>query len=180
MNSSVDLTSLALNAIAGASNTLCPSELHGSVIGIAACDVEAFSLQKLVDLLGVEALRGEEDVELFVRESLNGFLDVDMAFTPLLPDDDESLEGRLEALGEWTSGFLAGLVEGLHPQVQSMDVLPEEVQEIIRDFAAIADVGLDIQDNEAEKDYMQLEEFVKVGALLIMSMLNDAADDSSQ
>jgi uncharacterized protein YgfB (UPF0149 family) len=61
-----------------------------------------------------------------------------------------------------------------------MDVLPEEVREIIRDFAAIADAGLDVQDNEAEKDYMQLEEFVKVGALLIMSMLNDAADDSSQ
>lgn len=181
-----DLTLLAMNAAAGPVGGLSATELHGAVIGIAVADFESFSLHALVQLLGAEALSSEEDVEPFVRESLNQLLAEDMSFMPLLPDDDESLDDQLEGLGSWTAGFLAGLVAGLSVVDSNMAALPEEAQEIIRDFSAIAQVGADLalaeegEDNDAENDLAELQEFVKVGTLLIMSVLNDVAIDPSE
>lgn len=183
-SASNDLTVLALNAAAGPVGGLSASELHGAVIGIAVADFEQFSLHALVQLLGDEALSSEEDVEPFVRESLDQLLAEDMSFMPLLPDDDETLSDQLEGLGSWTAGFLAGLVAGLDVVNSTMSALPEEAQEIIRDFSAIAQVGTELDDDadldETEADLAELQEFVKVGTLLIMSVLNDAGNDPEQ
>jgi uncharacterized protein YgfB (UPF0149 family) len=178
-----DLTLLAMNAAAGPVGGLSASELHGAVIGIAVADLEGFSLHALVQLLGAEALSNEEDVEPFVRESLDQLLAEDMSFMPLLPDDDESLSDQLEGLASWTAGFLAGLVAGLSVVDSNMAALPEEAQEIVRDFSAVAQVGAELdedEDNDAENDLSELQEFVKVGTLLIMSVLNDDSVDPSE
>ena len=179
-----DLTLLAMNAAAGPVGGLSASELHGAVIGIAVADLESFSLHALVALLGAEALSSEDDVEPFVRESIDQLLAEDMTFMPLLPDEDEALADRLEGLGSWTAGFLAGLVAGLSVVDSNMAALPEEAQEIIRDFSAIAQVGAELEDededNDAENDFAELAEFVKVGTLLIMSVLNDVDVDPGQ
>lgn len=177
---SSDLALLAINAVAGPGGGLSVSELHGAVVGIAVADLDAFSLQALVDLLGADALSGEEDLAPFVSESLAQLLAQDMSFTPLLPDDDESLEDQLEGLASWSASFLAGLVAGMSSTGASMSALPEEAQEIVRDFSAIAQVDVDAGDADAEADFIQLHEFVKVGALLIMSILNDVTDDPDE
>lgn len=175
-----DLTALAINAVAGPGGGLSVSELHGATIGIAAADIESFSLQALVDLLGADALSGEEDLAPFVSASLAQLLAEDMRFTPLVPDEDASLDDQLDGLAGWTASFLAGLVAGMSVTGSTMAALPEDAQEIVRDFSAIAQVAVDTQDPEAEADYMQLHEFVKVGVLLIMSLLNDGTDDSRE
>ena len=36
----------------------------------------------------------------------------DVEFELMLPDDDESLEARVEALGTWCQGFVYGLAAG--------------------------------------------------------------------
>lgn len=181
MSSSADLSALALDAVAGPASALSASELHGAVIGIAVASTETFSLQILVDLLGADALAGGTDLEPFVRESLTQLMAEDLSFAPLLPDDDDPLAARLEALAEWTAGFLAGMVAGLDVANASIDVLPEEAQEIISDFSAITQVSFDEADGEdAEADFLQLAEFVKVGTLLIMSVLPDGSDDSGE
>ncbi len=115
-----------------------------------------------------------------------------MGFEPLLPGDDAALEDRLEALGQWCGSFLAGLAAGLARRgVGSLSDTPEEVREIVGDFAAIARIdaaaGAEPGPKEdvggaadaAEADYMQLTEFVKVGALLITSTLGHDADDTA-
>ena len=218
-----DLHTLALNAIRDQAQSLSISELHGAVVGIAVCNEQAFSLQSLVDLLGVDALSDENDVEVFVNESLETLFADDMSFTPLLPEDDESLDIRATAVGQWAGSFLAGLAAGLGEQAEgSFASLPEEVQEIVADFAAIteielpgdsaaaageevasgkgaaaameeatageavaageeADVGEEAEAGEdAEADLMQVQEFVKIGALLVMSLLNDASGDTTE
>ncbi len=183
-SASNDLTTLAMNAAAGPVGGLSVSELHGAVIGIAVAGFERFSLHALVQLLGDEALSSEEDVEPFVRESLDQLLAEDMSFMPLLPDDDEVLSDQLEGLGSWTAAFLAGLVAGLDVVDSNMAALPEEAQEIIRDFSAIAQIGAELDEetdeDDTESDLAELQEFVKVGTLLIMSVLNDAGNDSEQ
>ena len=187
-----DLYALALNAIRDQAQSLSTSELHGAVVGIGVCSEQSFSLQSLVDLLGVDALSDENDVEAFVNASLEILFADDMSFTPLLPEDDAPLEIRVTAIGEWTGSFVAGLVAGLAEQAAgSFTSLPEEVQEIVADFAAITEIDLPggsaaaageeaTAGEEAEFDLLQVQEFVKIGALLVMSLLNDVPGDTTE
>lgn len=88
-------------------------------------------------------------------------------FLPLLPDDDQSLDDRVQALANWCSGFLYGLGTG-----ESLDIdrLSEEARELINDFTEISRAGLDGSgegSEENERAYMELVEYVRVGAQLI-------------
>ncbi|MCZ6458483.1 MAG: UPF0149 family protein [Gammaproteobacteria bacterium] len=211
-----DLYALALNSIRDQAQSLSISELHGAVVGIGVCG--AFTLQSLVDLLGVDALSDENDVEAFVSASLENLFADDMSFALLLPEDYAALDARVTAIGEWTGSFLAGLVVGLgEGEAESFASLPEEVQEIVRDFSAITEIdlpgdavaagidaaatkekvaagidaaaakekvaaGIDAADprEEAEADLMQVQEFVKVGVLLVMSLLKDVPSNTTE
>jgi uncharacterized protein len=177
-----DLTALALNAAGG----LPVSELHGAVCGIAAgagiaaggggADVP---MQDLLALLG-DDLVDESSVGLFVAATLDNLDAEDFSFAPLLPGDDDGLAGRLDSLGEWCGGFLAGFAAGLaRSGFGSLEETPEEVREIVRDLAAIAQVDTASAADSAENDLVELEEFVKVGVLLIRSTLADASNDSA-
>jgi len=171
-----ELELLAREAACGPAQGLSTTELHGAVTGIGVVGVEHFELQDLVDLLGADALSDGERVARFVNEALAALYADDMSFALVLPDEDAPQPERLEALAGWCQSFLAGLVAGLSRRgVSSLTELPDEVQEIVADFAAIAQ--LDTEDDAAEEeDFMQLEEFVKVGALLIMTLVSDVGD----
>lgn len=181
-----DLTALALNA----AHQLPVAELHGAVCGLAACHGELLPIQDLVALLGVDALRDEASVEAFVSASVAEFEAEDLSFAPLLPDDDVALADRLEAIGQWCGSFLAGVAAGLARRgAASLDDCPEEVREIVRDFAAIAQVDAtvdaDVEEDAgrrdaAETEFIELQEFVKVGALLIASTLAEPDDQGAQ
>jgi uncharacterized protein YgfB (UPF0149 family) len=193
-----DLLALALNAIDGPVATLSVSELHGAVVGAGVAGPELYVPQVLIDLLGADALADLDSVQAFVNAALDALQAPDMSFSPLLPDDEEPLEARIEALSEWTAGFLAGLTAGFEAQgdIDYAD-LPETAREIVDDFAAIAeadpdsvadaveieDSGMEVSGAEAsgteiaERELLELQEFVKVGALLLRSLLHDGADD---
>ncbi len=180
-----DLTALALNAAHG----LPVAELHGVVCGLAVCHSDRVPMQDLVELVGTEALTDEAAVARFVEASVRNLKAPDMTFAPLLPEDEAELSARLEALGQWCGSFLAGLAAGLARQgAGSLDDCPEEVQEIVRDFSAIARVDAETSaDDEtaaereaAESDLLELQEFVKVGVLLMMSVFGHDADDPSE
>ncbi|MFV2089594.1 MAG: UPF0149 family protein, partial [Pseudomonadales bacterium] len=71
-----------------------------------------------------------------------------------------------------------GLVAGLNRRgIEEFGSLPDEVEEILHDFAAIAQLDTELPEDESEGDFVELEEYVKVGALLIMSLLDDDAID---
>jgi uncharacterized protein YgfB (UPF0149 family) len=190
-----DLTALALNA----ADRLSVEELHGAVCGLAVCFGDDLPLQDLVELVGVDALTDERAVARFVAAALAELEADDMRFAPLLPDDDAALVTRVRALGQWCGSFLAGLAAGLARRgVNGLDEAPEEVREIVEDFSAIARVdadqvggpegrqaqaggnGLEGGDEQDEADFLELHEFVKVGVLLIMSVLRGDGGDSAQ
>ena len=172
-----DLTALALNA----AHQLPVAELHGAVCGLGVCHRGDTPTVDVVALLGEEALTHQDAVEAFVSAAVGELLAEDMRFAPLLPADDVPLPDRPEALGQWCASFLAGFAAGLARRgATSLDDCPEEVREIVRDFSAIAQVDADVAGRgaeAAETDFVELEEFVKVGALLIMTTLNDETDD---
>ena len=85
------------------------------------------------------------------------------------------------ALANWSQSFLTGLVAGLARRgIEELGDLPEEVSEIVRDFAAIAQLEADGDDEESESDFVELEEYLKVGALLIMSFTSEHPNDGSE
>lgn len=174
----------ALEAAGGPGGGLTPAELHGAVIGIAVTDASHFELQDLVDLLGADALSDGETVARFVNDSLEAFNAEDLSFAPLLPDDESLMEERLTGLAHWCQSFLTGLAAGLSRRgIQSLKGLPDEAQEIVQDFAAIAQLETELADeepSEGEANFVELEEYVKVGALLVMSLLNNAGDDTEE
>ena len=96
-------------------------------------------------------------------------------FHLLLPDDDDELGQRVEALAKWCQGFVYGLAAG---GLREDTEIPADSQEIIRDMIEISRAGLEQPDDEddetAEDDdemneiaYMEIMEYVRTGILLI-------------
>lgn len=89
----------------------------------------------------------------------------------LLPDDNEALPVRLEALGQWCEGFYLGLgVAGL----TDLDKLPDDSREVVQDMIDIAQVEVDVEDinEEDEAAYTEVAEYLRVGVLLIHEELS--------
>jgi len=155
-----------------------PGELHGAICGLLSANSNA-SFQAIIDnvlqsidqdnLLHRDALTTLESLFDTTKSQLN---DPNCDFHLLLPEDDDSLEDLVFALGEWCQGFLLGLSLG---GIKNLDKLPEEGAEIANDFLEIARAGsaYDIEDTEEdEQSFEELMEYVRVGALLINEILN--------
>jgi uncharacterized protein len=165
------------DAIALREEVVSAAELHGLFCGMHCakpgleanvCLPEVFSNQE-------DPLDGY-DRALFTslcdsaRESLNS---PDFSFYLFLPDDDEALIERAQALGEWCQGFLYGL----GAQVESTS-WHGECEEILRHLVDIAQLDADADGEEDEVAFMELSEFVRMGVQLIRSETRAAAQSS--
>jgi uncharacterized protein len=182
------VTDLAALAHAAA-HELPAAELHGVVCGLSVCFGDDLPLEELVELVGPDTLSDQRSVAAFVAVTLQDLEADDMRFAVLLPADDAGLAARSEALGQWCGSFLAGLAAGLARRgYGDLDDCPEEVREIVEDFGAIARIDAaalaDLQGNsdedEVEADFLELQEFVKVGVLLIVSVLKNEFGDPAE
>ena len=172
-----DLTALAVRA----SQFISISELHGAVCGLAAGSARSLDenaarsdlLQELIELLGSDALTDADSVDEFVRASLDVLQADDLSFAPLLPDDDAPMDARVRGIAEWCGAFAAGY--GVHPTADD-----EQSEEVLRDFIAISGAEAEDEDDEsAETALSELEQYAKVGALLLATggaAVDDAAD----
>lgn len=148
------------------------AEAHGTLSG-ALCAATGYHLD---DWLGEILPDGRASPEAagwlraLYDATSNALGDTEMAFEPLLPADDDGLSARTEALGEWCRGFLYGLGTGPAGNLES---LGEETGEILRDFTAITQVGVDPDDGDEsnEEAYAELVEFVRVGVQMIFERL---------
>ncbi len=96
--------------------------------------------------------------------------DISGSFYMLLPDDDEDLLGRTEALANWCQGFVYGLAAG---GISEDSKLPGDTQEILMDFIEISRAGHDTVDEaleateEDELAFVEVVEYVRTGVMLI-------------
>ncbi|MCP5150850.1 MAG: UPF0149 family protein [Ectothiorhodospiraceae bacterium] len=105
-------------------------------------------------------------------------------FTPMLPGDEAPLAERGRALGQWCSGFLYGLA--LAGAGEPAD-LPGDAPEVVSDLVELArlDRARDVADEESERAYFELVEYVRVGVMTVYSELARAragsgGDDAPQ
>jgi hypothetical protein len=147
------------------------AEAHGTLAGwIASGQGEAPGgwLDPLLDAADPNnALVGEcrQVLVTLHRDTRAAFASEGFAFEPLLPDDDQPLAERVDALAEWCQGFLYGLsLAGVAATDGSA-----EVKEVVDDFAQLGRAGLsaDGDPEEDETAYADLVEYVRVGAQLV-------------
>jgi hypothetical protein len=93
--------------------------------------------------------------------------DEEFDFHPLLPDDDDDIVARTAALAAWSRGFLAGFAHMTAGTGKAPATLSEDSSEILKDFANIAQAGVDEGEagDEAESAYMELVEYLRFAAL---------------
>lgn len=162
-----------------------PAELHGVLCGRISGG-EHFQEDELVgvvaEFLDVELERVEDLGDMLpelYRFSVGQICSSGFEFSPLLPDDDFSLNERLSSLGEWCQGFLFGLGNsGLSVETE----LTGDIADALGDLASISHVGTLEDENSDEEDevsYTELVEYVRVAILLIYAELHVPEDHSS-
>lgn len=155
--------------LASSGQPVSPAELHGLLLG-RSCAGAGFEpdpwLVDAAELLGGAPSDGVRQaligLQAMVKDELSG---TDMAMVLLLPSDDAALAERAAALGQWCQGFLGGF--GLTAREAALSV---EASEVLQDLAAIAQVQSALEESEdAEGDYMEVMEYLRVAPLLLFS-----------
>ncbi len=153
------------------------AEAHGVLVGLAGGTAELrFNrwYEEVFEPLEEDdhlARRYAGEMEALFDTSLAMLADEGVSFTPLLPDTDSQLSERADALGQWCRGFAYAVSLSAFDPARN---LSQDSQELLGDFAAIARAGHEDEEgdeDEAEMAYAELEEYVRVGVLLIRDEL---------
>lgn len=160
------LPSFSETARAAAALGVDASELHGALSGWLSgggADAPDWPAQVLADAAlpapergsALDALRSATAAQLDDR---------DFEFELLLPDE-APIAARAEALFGWCRGFLGGF--GLASGDKA--ALSEEGEEALRDIARLAQADAEFGEDEQEDEdaLAEIEEFVRVAALLL-------------
>jgi uncharacterized protein YgfB (UPF0149 family) len=161
------------DALANAGGLADAAEAHGSLCG-ALCSVSPYRMQDWVnEILPDGAVLSDESAAMLERvftATATAFGEQGMEFEPLLPDDEQPLNGRANALALWCTGFLYGLGTG---SISDLEALNGDVGEIVRDFTEISRASGDEAeaDESNEQAYAELVEFIRVAAQVVFEEL---------
>jgi len=158
-------------------------ESHGALCGILCAQGATEATRWLVHVLGEQGEDGRPalkdaaarlmQVYQFTIEQIN---DAEIEFDLYLPDDDDPLEERVEALSSWCQGFIYGLAVG---GIRQDTDLPDDTRELLRDIIEIsqmsqASIEAEQECEEMEEDeiaFMEVVEYVRMGTVLIYEEL---------
>ncbi|WP_281645674.1 UPF0149 family protein [Parendozoicomonas sp. Alg238-R29] len=148
-----------------------PSQLHGLLCGQLCAGLRP-DHKSWLDA-AAEQMATSDEMSVRVRAGLVDFYDVvlgdisasDLSFSLLLPESDETVGQRTDALGQWCSGFLSGF--GAAGVIGSK--LSEEATGVLNDLAQIAQVQADdLEESEdSEKDFFEVCEYVRMATLML-------------
>lgn len=157
-----------------------PSELHGYLCGQLATgarlSLESW-FQAAQQQIGIEdeaagALRAS--LSLLYQVTLAQLEQAGFDLQPLLPDEDQALAQRAEALGLWCHGFLCGYALARGTPAEK---LSEDARDGLHDLAQIAQIAVNESDGEeSEANFMEIHEYVRMVALLIFSECNRSSN----
>ncbi|KAB7628208.1 UPF0149 family protein [Alkalilimnicola sp. S0819] len=162
-------------ALQGVGAAVDAAESQGLLSGMVAAPDKVEPAPWVAQVLAETEPRGETAkaclaaLGALYEHTLAGMEDKSLGFQLLLPDDQETLPRRAEALGRWCEGFLVGLgISGLKSEAE----LPREVREILQDFSQITRVELEPDaEEDNEEAYAELVEYVRVASLLVLEHL---------
>jgi len=159
------------------------SEIHGVLTGLI-CAGYAFEGTDYIGMVNDMLNNGEglpkkvKMVTSAIFEQLwQDILDDSYSFQLMLPDDDDSIIERGNALGIWVQGFNLGF--GL--QKNKTTTLSEDVTEVLNDFVEIANLSDEMEEDEdTEQAFFEISEYVRISALLCFSELGVLPEENDK
>lgn len=191
----------------GSLNAAELAECHGVLCGLICRNGAVTHDDYLAQLATLQLMQdpGQALKELFADahiSTMQQLADMDLGFNLWLPDDDQPLEERTDALGQWCTGFLAGVglggelpalseeaVEALHDMRQIARASYPKIAMTDADRAEVMDFAahdMDVDDMEAgdpeeendENAFMEIVEYVRVVTLMLCEeMRGPGAED---
>ena len=161
--------------LADASAELPTAEVHGLMSALVCVPGEPRIAVLHGEVLGPHASAPQAEgcrsalAEVWTQ-TLDTLAENDFTFEPLLPSDGVPLAERTLALGEWCTGYLAGLgLAGVKPYERSFS---GEAGEFLHDLLQMSQIEPDPDANEdSEADYTELVEYVRIGVMLLREEL---------
>jgi len=164
--------------------TMSAIESHGALCGMLCASGSVEAPQWLLHVLGEQA-EGQSSSALktaaaqlmqIYQLTISQMNSSDAGLDLFLPDEDEPLEERVEALSLWCQGYVYGLAAG---GIKQDTVLPEDTSELIQDIVETSRIGQDSLDDDEEEGsreedevaFMEVVEYVRMGVLLIYEEL---------
>ncbi len=151
--------------------SVSPSEIHGCLTGLLGAGQTAGGEAGLAGLLAalevdLHGELAERAIQLYTV-TLAALNDEAFDFHPLLPEDDVDLEERTQALAGWCRGFVSGFAQGKVATRTTGGQVAADSAEALRDFATIAQAGIDedASEEESEGSYAEIVEYVRFAAL---------------
>lgn len=159
------------NALVRLNAACTASELHGVLTGLLAggARLNRSTLQKILETHADSDQAFGDDITASVWQlqlkTLEDLGDSELAFVPLLPDDDDDLAARVSAISDWCQGFLVGFGTAASPG--NTRIHDESVRETLQDIMNVANVDATAQDNDEsdESAYAELYEFVRMAVI---------------
>ena len=159
------------------------AEVHGILCGML-CGGMSLTDQKWLEALSETINQGDAFSDptkhllnnLF-NQTCQQLLEPEFALNLLLPDDQAPINDRGAALINWVQGFMLGF--GLHQQ--DLMQCSDDVKEALEDFSDISRMEEPMDaDEESEKALFEVEEYVKISAILCFSELGQSLLDDQQ
>jgi len=157
------------------------AEAHGMATGMLSVESRADASNWLRELYKDENGIAENDETLLrdlfeqTRQELEDGIE-EFSFDLLLPDDDELLSERVEALRSWCQGFLFGV-----GYLYSSGDWPGEVGEIMQDMIEFTKIDSDSEDgNEEEANaLMEVHEYIRAAVFAVRDYFLENRDIQS-
>jgi yecA family protein len=168
-----------------------PSEVHGYMTGQLAAGYRLSSgdwlgqLNEFCDFRLQPQATEQSLLDSWLRSTARALSGDALDFSLLLPDDDDGIADRVACLGHWCQGFLAGFALAGQQIRQTLGAqqYSEDISEAINDIAAIAQIGLDeeddagLNDESSEMAFIEVSEHVRLAALSIFIECNGCEDN---
>jgi uncharacterized protein YgfB (UPF0149 family) len=158
-----------------------PAEAHGTLAG-SLCTAVTYRFEDWLSEIFPEghaqAATTTSALQEIYAQTAESLVSVDCAFELLLPEEEQSIDARTEALAQWCQGFLYGLGSRV---IQDATSLPGGAGEVVRDLSEITRAAVDDADDAEtnENAFTELVEFVRVGVQLVFAELEPVRGHSS-
>lgn len=165
------------------------AECHGVLCGMICAETgktagDFLAQLETLHLLDEPGLALHEVMVEAFESTLQQLEDSDLQFSLWLPDDDQPLDQRTDALAQWCTGFLAGLA--LRGSLPEMSAEASEALDDLQQIARAAYTVLDDDDTapasggeEDEQAFCEIVEYVRVVTLMLREELRGpGADDA--
>ena len=151
------------------------SEVQGLLAGLMAANIHVkpdeyiARLAEYADLQPGAITQIADMLETLFWSLHRSWTGIGLDFEMLLPEEDELIEERADALGAWCESFLAGL--GLSSALLRERKLSEDVRNALEDLSEIARIEVEGDDESLEKAFADVSEHVRLASLLIATDL---------